>query len=302
MKPWRELANRYRSVPLRHVLTQLGAEQDALDTQKWLTPSRQVWLGKNESAEKFYDHINCVGGGGAIDLVQYALGVGFKEAVAWLDEKFSGEPLVDAHAASTATSPCLPIFYPPKPAPEYLGQVIEYVTGPRKLPAELVEKNITAGKVYADARRNVVFLCEYDGEITGAELRGTCGMPFKAMAAGSRRGYGFFTLPHPSPTQLVIVESAIDAFSYRALHPKQAAWIISTAGVMTHCPRLLVLANKIEVDEIVIAYDNDKAGEAAAENLSTSISAGGLTVRCYLPQAKDWNDALREQTLGEWAA
>jgi len=76
------------------------------------------------------------------------------------------------------------------------------------------------------------------------------------------------------------------------LFPNSTACIVSTAGVLPECPALLQLAEKLGVEDIAIAYDNDTAGEAASERLMKSLAVDGRTVRRRLPRLKDWNDIL----------
>jgi len=193
----------------------------------------------------------------------------------------------------SATPAGLTSFVAPTSCAQYQPRLSEYLTRNRCLPANIVTHVMNLGLVYPDSRRNAVFLCHApSGDVTGAELRGTGSTPFKGMSPGSRRGAGFFTLLSKAPTELVVVESALDALAYQALFATSAACIVSTAGVMPECPALLKLAEKLGVEHIAIAYDNDTAGEAASERLVKSLAVDGRTVRRRLPKLKDWNDIL----------
>lgn len=293
MKSWRELANRYRAIPLERVVIQAGGIQDRHDRQKWHTPNGFVWLGTGSSSQKFFDHTAGVGGGGAIDLVQHILEMDFKSAVTWLHENFgaSHEPVIQK--VPVAKPLLVPDFHEPKRAPQLLAFVLAYLTDERAVPASLVKEVVKQGKIFADTKCNAIFLCEFDRKITGAEIRGTSNQSYKGMSAGSQRGVGFFTVPHPNPMRLVVVESAIDALSYRALHPQEAALIVSTAGVMPDCHRLLELAQLHDIFSINIAYDSDDAGESNAEKLGASLHHKSLVIQRERPQGKDWNDDLR---------
>jgi hypothetical protein len=298
MKPWRELADKYRTIPLEQVIVQAGGAQDIHDRQKWQTPNGPVWVGKDRYSQKFFDHTNGTGGGGAIDLVQHIFQVDFKDAIKWLHNNF-GNGSYSKYPRSMLTKhpyPDTSNFQAPKPILEYRADILIYLTKERAIPASIINGLLDQGSIFADSKHNAVFLCEFNGEITGAEIRGTTSQSFKGMATGSHRGVGFFTLTHPKPTQLVIVESAIDALSYRALNPQESTLIISTAGVMPFCPKLIELAKLRSISEIVIAYDNDSAGDINAEKLANSMIHSGLIVRRKSPQLKDWNDVLRHTT------
>lgn len=290
----RDLANRCREIPLLAVLEKLGCEQDRIDRQKWHTQAGLIWLGKAESGQKFFDHKAGKGGGGAIDLVMYAQACGFKQAV---------ELLVGMLGHAQQATPSVRLanltdqFILPRNATKHLGRVVEYLTKTRKLPRDLVSLCIGRGQVYSDERRNAVFLCvDLAGNVTGAELRGSGEAIFKGMAVGSQRGEGFFMLEHTSPTHLVIVESAIDALSYRALFPGELAAIISTAGIMPACPAAVALAKMLGVTDITVAYDDDQAGNEAADKLISQMAVDRmLTLRRRTPGAKDWNEALEKR-------
>jgi hypothetical protein len=77
MKNWRELSNKYRSLPLDQVIMRLGGVVDQRDKQKCQTPNATVWLGKGKDSQKFFNHVNGTGGGGAIDLVMHILQIDF---------------------------------------------------------------------------------------------------------------------------------------------------------------------------------------------------------------------------------
>lgn len=295
MRNLREQANRVRQLPLANVAKHLGGEQNPQDRQRWDFPNCAVWIGKGANSHRFYDHRNSQGGGGAIDFAIYVLGCTFKEAVDRLSVLASGSPASavrpSAQPDAQARGPAL--FSPPKANPQHQGVVFDFLTNARGLPAYVIEPVTAAGEIYSDSRRNAVFVCRApDGQVTGAELRGTGKTPYKGMAAGSRRGVGFFTISHSTPTELVVVESALDALAYHALFPTPAATVISTAGVLATCPAVVELAAKLGVSDIVIAYDSDDAGDRAAEELIASIKEVDLTVRRRAPWSKDWNDVL----------
>lgn len=293
MKSWRELANRYRAIPLERVVAQAGGIQDRHDRQKWHANNGFVWLGTGNSSQKFFDHTEGVGGGGAIDLVQYILGMDFKSAVAWLHENFGTSYEAIRQIVPVARPLLVPDFQEPIRAPQLLAHVLAYLTTERAIPASLVNELMMLGRIFADSKHNAIFLCEFDGKITGAEIRGTSSQAYKGMSHGSQRGVGFFTVSHSNPMRLVVVESAIDALSYHTLYPHEAALIVSTAGVMPDCPKLLELAKFHGISDIAIAYDCDDAGESNAEKLVASLTHSALRIQRERPLANDWNDVLR---------
>ncbi len=152
------------------------------------------------------------------------------------------------------------------------------------------------GILYADHRRNAVFLCrDPQSQPTGAEIVGTRPAPdgrtFKGMAPGSRKAQGGFWLPAAAaPDALLLTESAVDALSALlllapALPPDTL--VASTAGVAAALPRWL---QAFHAPQTLCAYDADPAGDLAADAL-----------RLHTPNfsrlrpvgAKDCNDLLR---------
>lgn len=292
----REQANHFRNLPLEDVAGLLSGSRNKHDKQRWDFPGCSVWIGRGGDSQRFFDHHAGRGGGGAIDLAMHVLGCDFKAALAslalldgntgHLDRR---NPTPKPMAASTGSAS----FVAPKSYPQYLQRLSEYLTRTRGLPPSIVTQVLSLGLVYPDSRRNAVFLCHSpDGQVTGAELRGTGSTPFKGMAPGSRRGIGFFALAHAAPGELVVVESALDAVAYRALYPASPATIVSTAGVMPTCPVLFEIAKMLSIEDVAIAYDNDTAGDVAADQLMDSLAVHGLTMRRRRPWLKDWNDIV----------
>lgn len=299
MKNWRELANRCRDISLLEVLAMLGGEQDKADKQKWHTSRGAIWLGKGQDRQKFFDHKTGRGGGGAIDLVMHLESCDFMQAVEMLvpllGEFYHGQSSA-SKPATTKAAQATP-FTPPREASQHLPKVVEYLIKTRGLPESLIAAQVDRRAIYGDERRNVVFMClDPHGQPTGAELRGTGDTAYKGMAPGSRRGAGFFTVGHETPSQLVVAESAIDAMSYQALFPQDPARVVSTAGVMPDCPELLALARHLGVSELVVAYDSDAAGNQASEALLGRLAGNAaFELRRRIPPAKDWNDVLRNR-------
>jgi hypothetical protein len=225
----------------------------------------------------------------------------------WLDESFgNAAPAKNPRLEACKLSDQAVLdFHAPQSVDKYCADVKQYLTKERAIPKPIVDALTSEGKVFADSRRNAVFLCEFNEKTTGAEIRGTTGKRFSGMSQGSKRGIGFFTVPHPSPISLVVVESAIDALSYRALHPHDSAIIVSTAGVMPFCPKLIDLAKNHDISNIAIAYDNDAAGNDHAEKLAASLNCNSLIITRNQPDKfKDWNEVLchsTQQLYGECA-
>ena len=143
---------------------------------------------------------------------------------------------------------------------------------------------------------NVVFVgTDADGIHRYAHCRGTADQ-FRMDVTGSDKSYGFCY--RGKGTELYVFEAPIDLLSHIALYP--AGWrersYLSLGGVS---PRALerFLSERKDIESVLIATDNDEAGNNAAEKLAELISQE-ISVYRFLPQAKDWNEELVNERNG----
>jgi hypothetical protein len=279
---WSERADRLRAVALTAVLRLSGAHPDRFDPHKWHTS--QGVLSVTET--KFFNWNFGHGGGGAIDLVMHLHGLGFSQALAWLERRFVSAAILPVRAP-----PRRPLRLP-RPAPEHLAQVRRYLLEQRRLPAALLDPLLDTGTLYADARANAVFVLRGpDAAPVGAELRGTGPVPWRGMAPGSRKDLGCFVIPtgrlvqSPIPLEAsVLCESAIDAISCHALHPAYRCF--STAGARpapAWLPDLLTHGQRV-----FCGFDLDPTGDVMAQ----AMIALHPSIQRLRPARKDWNDVL----------
>jgi Plasmid recombination enzyme/Protein of unknown function (DUF3991) len=124
---------------------------------------------------------SAITGTGAIALVKHINGCNFREAIAWLNDRFGEEGMQRAvtHYARQQAQMVIqeqeaPQFVPPVPDKSNWHLVHDYLTKKRKLPTELVQELYQRGWVYADDQENAVFLLRnLQEEPTGAFLQGT---------------------------------------------------------------------------------------------------------------------------------
>ena len=286
---WQERADRLRAVPLTAVLDRSGAVPDRADPHKWHTAQGVLSV----TGAKFINWHLGRGGGGAIDLVMHLHGLGFGQALEWLESHFTASVIPPVSAP-----PPPPLRLPP-PAPEHLAHVRRYLVEPRRLPPALLDPLIATGNLYADARANAVFLLrDPHGQPVGAELRGTGPLAWRGMAPGSRKDRGCFAVPPARPKPLrrgegpttpravnILCESAIDALSCHALHPDARG--LSTAGAR---PDPAWLADLLaQGGTVYCGFDLDPTGEAMAQVMIARHPA----IQRLRPSHKDWNDVLR---------
>ena len=278
-----------RNVPLDRVAIALGYRRDPRDPRRWKRDGSVISI----NGEKFFDHLNGTGGGGAIDLVIHATGCRFPDALRFL----GGLAGCRKAAAMPAGTHRLRL---PRPGPGAWPRVRNALVRQRALRPETLEACRSRGLLYADGRLNAVFVCRNaGGDTTGAEILGTAHKAgtkgFRGMAAGSRKARGGFWLPcdRNRPALVILAESAVDAISARSLRiegtRESGAVVVSTAGAAGTFPSWI---EDWKPGRIVCAYDADSAGDEAAGRLALG---DPRVVRLRPSGSKDWNDLLRQR-------
>lgn len=165
-----------------------------------------------------------------------------------------------------------------------------YLTTQREIDPAIQANHRFAGMVRIDAKQNAVFP-HYDADgITGYELKNT---GFTGFASGGEKALWHSTnLTHAQ--QIVIVEGAIDALSHAEINQDTDSAYISVGGQMSDKQRQLladcITALKNRNGRLILATDNDQAGEALAKQISALVP--GMPGIRQTSQAKDWNDVL----------
>jgi len=277
-----------RAVPLETVLIFRGAVRDRHDQSKWHTEQGPLSV----TGPKFMNWQRGRGGGGTIDLVMHLADVDFRTAVVWLQQHLVanhlavGEPAAHTSGKKASVPQRIGRLRLPAPSDRLLSRVRQYLTRRRYLAASLIELLVQSGKLYADSRRNAVFLL-VAGKAqrpVGAELRGTGPRVWRGMASGTRKDLGYFWIGAQGSRDIVLCESAIDAISCFQMHPERI--YISTSGVRADPPWLhgLIACGY----ELRCGFDADGPGDAAAARMIVLHPA----VTRLRPPAHDWNDAL----------
>lgn len=288
-RPWSARADAVRHAPLLPLARQLGYRRDPRNRARWKLPGSVLSI----HGARFFDHRRGRGGGGAIDLVMHARGCRFREAVEFLEQHAADLP---PDTPPIATPPTAAKLRLPPPHERLWPPVRDFLRSQRGLAPDLLALCHQQGLLYADARRNAVFLCrDPRGRPVGAELVGTRptadGRTFKGMAPGSRKARGGFWLPAPElpPGALLLVESAVDALSAARLLANSVppdTLVASTAGV---APALPAWLHAFQPAPILCAYDADPPGDHAAAALRRQFPS---CRRLRPVGAKDWNELL----------
>jgi hypothetical protein len=307
---FKQLADQLRDLPLEDVAWHLGLTQDTKGNLRWKGVGHII----NIDGSKWYDFSKSVnkGGGGAIDLVMHVNGCNFKEAIAWLYDRF-GESLMERavthhakkQAAEIARTEPTPQFVPPVEDETNWQAVHNYLTQKRGLPSNLVQALHEQGFVYASEQQNAVFLMRgLNGETRGAFLRGTRGEDntFEGYYKGTKRTEGWFWFrlggqPSDEIQRVVLCKSPIESLSLATIE-------LQTQQGMLQSRTMYLAADSVKsvsveflknISTVVAAYDNDAAGNEMARAIK-QLLPGATKMH---PQALDWNEQLKEQQQQE---
>ena len=180
-------------------------------------------------------------------------------------------------------------------------RVFAYLTQKRFLPAKLISRQIESGRLYQDMNGNCVFPCyDYDSAATGAILRGTADKRFAGLCPGHDPVYGWIIAASSDALAetLIIHESPIDLLSFMELKNIMDlhSHLLAMAGLRIDTV-LAFLNNRPKVNKIIVAVDNDDAGEKFFERLQAFLDDDqfqGMLISRNRPKKKDWNDDLKD--------
>jgi 5S rRNA maturation endonuclease (ribonuclease M5) len=160
------------------------------------------------------------------------------------------------------------------------------------------------GTVAVDNRGNAIFPHSDGDGLTGFTVKNENFTGFskggtKALWRSQPRDSDCAPRTSEADRRLVIVESAIDAMSYHQLFTEQNSHTryISTGGTISHKQLDLIKTAMADMTrlggEIVIATDNDVAGNKLFKTLAKEAPAKSQISRDVPKQGKDWNELLQ---------
>ena len=143
-----------------------------------------------------------------------------------------------------------------------------------------------------DGMGNVLFPHRNKEGLCGFEKKN---LKFTGFAKGALKGL-WASRCFKTDKALVLVEAAIDAFSYEILKRPKDARYLSTGGNMHKEQLELIKAaiDKAPEAEIILAFDNDKDGEKMAAQVR-GIAPPGARISRPLPRSNDWNQDLKDK-------
>jgi hypothetical protein len=224
---------------------------------------------------KWVDNTTGIGGCGAIDLVMYLDSLQLLEAAEKLENIKSDDYLFNNNIHVNNNKLDIP------EACKNTWQFVKhYLSTIRLIPEFLINDLHAKSLIWSDIKRNCVFPRDLK---TGAFLRGTIpSMPFKKTIGQNGCPYVI-----PGDNLVIITEAPIDAISLKYYNP--TATILATGG---HIGFDKVEPYIINAFKVLLAQDNDVAGDQQAKKFSTFINKKVERLRPS-NKFKDWNDVLR---------
>lgn len=244
-----------------------------------------------------------VGGRSALDFLVTVRGMDLPHAVEMIEGVRCTVPVTPAKPRQTRKALQLPTPY------RNNQLAVRYLMG-RGIQRGVLKYCLEQRLIYEEARcHNAVFV-GYDetGKPRSACMRGTGPKRFFMDAPGSDKRYSFSIPARSAAPTLHLFEGSIDALSYASLlllngEDWRAQTLLSQDGVAPPrkdgaiaIPMALqhYLAAHSETQTIVLHYDNDAPGRAAAQALQEQLKQKYSVLDDPPPCGKDVNDTLRQ--------
>ena len=243
---------------------------------------------------------------------RWASGVGGVSALDYL-VKVENMPFVDAvkHLLGCSIEYPFPKTIPKEKTPNPFAlprrnfnndRVIQYLKQ-RGISEATIQMCISKGILYEDYRHNCCFIGkDENGTPRYATIRSSSpNHTFLMDIEGSNKAYSF-RMEAPASDELYLFESAIDLLSYYDLYGKKAGNYLSVSGVYQPNKKgasftipaavSYFLLHNPNTKKIHICFDNDDAGQKAANALLLQLSSE-YEILLELPtRGKDYNDQL----------
>lgn len=283
-----------------HILDYLNAKGEPIKKQgsKYYQHVEHDSLVFNENG-KWYWNSRSVGGFGAISFAREFYNMKFQDAVRDvnsqnIEHNFS---LKKEHEVKQE------FVYPKEYEVESIDNALNYLSNERGIDKNIVLALKKRELIAEDKMKNIVFKwLDAEGNIVGADRQGTIKMnnkrgTFKQIMANSKEDGGF-SLDIGKPNKIAFFESPIDALSYYDIKRPTNIRLKSMSGlkdqvVMTSVRELIRECHERneQIDAIIFAVDNDKAGNDYARKWEHVL--GEEILRYDFPKDKDWNNDLK---------
>jgi len=285
-----EQKKRAGEVDLEEFLRQRGEQFIRSGREKRLASDHSVTVKGNA----WYDHA-AQRGGGPIAFLQRFYRMSYPEAMQTLLGGANGAayPAAEKTAAEQRKEFVLP------EANGNMRRVYAYLIKQRHIDQDVITHFARARTLYEDAEHhNCVFVgTDANGVPRHAHKRSTnsYGDSFRVNVEGSDPKYTFHHLGRTGC--LFAFEAPIDMMSYITMHKElwEEHSYVACCGTSVQ-PILSILERMPRIDTVYLCLDNDKAGQEACQRISEQLRERGVETERLLPELKDWNEDLVEQS------
>ena len=260
------------------VLKRSGTEWEWRDGSQRVTIRGNAWFHQYERV-----------GGDAISFVQRFYDKSFPEAVQFLLGESCG---------SIVTSPLRetkqPKAFQLPPKHKDMHRAYAYLLNKRGLDRRVVDIFVQKKMIYEAADNHNVVFVGYDkyGMPRHAQKRSTSSQStYKGNVPGSVMEHCFHW--HGESGELFLFEAPIDMLSYISMMEED--WQqhnYAAACSVTDKVLFQMMKDDPSIRNVYICFDNDGAGQIAAQKLCEKLAEGKISAQILIPTYKDWNEDL----------
>ena len=287
-----EQKERAAGVDLEEFLRHRGERLMSSGREKRLASDHSVTVRGNE----WFDHSSCQGGH-AVSFVQKHYGLSYQDAMLMLLNDGTG----NAYPVASTKKDVAPKPFVLPAANRDMRRTFAYLVKHRNLDRDIVAHFAKAKLLFEDAKyHNAVFVgVDGEGIPRHAHKRSTnsYGEAFRINIEGSDPRHSFHHIGKDG--SLYVFEAPIYMLSYISLNPenREEHNYVSCCG--TSALPVLELVQRLPIHTAYLCLDNDMAGHLASRRIAEQLSQIGISSERLIPELKDWNDDLSNQTITE---
>ena len=184
-------------------------------------------------------------------------------------------------------------FVLPKPNGN-MRRVFAYLMFQRGIDRDVLYSFVHNKMIYESKKYHNAIFVGYDttGIPRHAHKRGTGSKStYKGNAPNGSQEYSFHW--HGRSPYVCLFEAPIDMLSFISMHKsnwKQHSYAASCS--VSDKVLFRMLEDNPNLKEVLLCFDNDEAGQNAAQRISDKLFLKGIKSRILIPNGKDWNEDL----------
>ena len=287
MKFTDDILNQAKNTDLREYLLSRGENVVRIGSEYRLK------LGKDDTSIRIKGNRFCAfkddKSGNTVDFLIHHYGMTFVQAVKELTDGGGSTPPPKAPQPTNTAKEIIPFTITKG---DNIKRAMAYLMQKRKISYETIKLCLERHILSQDVHGNAVFKwLNPNGEVVGAELKGTTDKPFRGIAPNSATGYGFTIKMGENPQKALFFESSIDLLSYIDLFGKSLTSHILTAmgGLKEQVIIDTMARTSITAENVYLCVDADTAGTDFIKKVQAKHK-----IKYHLPKkGKDWNEQLR---------